>query len=178
MNYTKQDVIVRLKAMLESLSTKPITPDMVDFYIDCLSDEGYSCSQLIGAIKEAGKNESYGCPKPSDILKHLRPSEEDKRAKASNEWARVKFVLSRDRDGSELNDDKVTAYLISTRFTLSDLSECDDVQIKFRERDFIQAYLDYSESGSMQEHIQLEKPRETLQLSGMAAKLTQYKLKE
>lgn len=157
MNAKKEDIkrlMRKLKGMFEAHSKKP-TEEAIEYYLDALTDDNHTYDEIIWAIKECGKKQHYGCPTPGDILANLQETEADKESRASHEAARIEYAVRND-NFEGLRDDPVTAFLLNTRYRPEVLENMTEESFKFKMIEFKKDYLNYSESGQMQEHIGLK----------------------
>ena len=173
MNNKKQEVMRRLKGLIESKTNREVSEEVIETYVEAF--EGFTPDQIIHGMKQCSKTKTYGI-QPSDIIEHLKPLDADFRAVAEQELAKVVKAVSRDNE-RHLGDDKTTLYIIrQTGFeNLTDYNDFDWSNFK---RSFIARYMDSIQSESVQEHIKLGKGGNTLQLNSLAGLLTQNRLKE
>ena len=183
MSLTKKNVIDILKGMLESFNNKPSSQGVIDYYVMVLFDDGHSIDQVAWAIKEAGKNASYGCPKPFDILKLLKPSVEDKNAIAEEQWS-ILYNACFNRDNPDpkqiKNLDDTALYLHDTSYGKMVMCWSDYDRFIYLKINFLKAYHDHSEGSAIKEHIKLKSSSTSKDLQSLSAKMaagmTQHKL--
>lgn len=73
-NPTIEDVFRKLKALIKIKTKKDFDSDMVEIFKDALSE--FTPEEVLYGIKMCSQTETYGID-PSDIVKHLKPSEEE-----------------------------------------------------------------------------------------------------
>jgi len=78
--------IVRMYKLFD----KEIENDVLDMFVSCLS--GYELNQIKGAMAKAAMSCSF-CPKPADILKHLKPSSDDQACQAADAVKRLQRAI-------------------------------------------------------------------------------------
>lgn len=149
MNEKSEQIAKALILMFNVFKEEP-SKEVLSVYIKLLLP--YEISEIKQSISNAVA-ESEFCPKPATILKHLKPSEHDLKAHANNELARVIQSVRRG-DVECLKGDRLTTYLLSSRWNLKRLQE-DMLENDFKwfQKEFVEAYINYSQSPRMLETV-------------------------
>lgn len=150
MNDKSEHISKALVLMFNLFKEKP-SKEVMAVYINCLKP--YELKDIKSAISIAVNSSEY-CPRPATILKHLRPSKDDLKAKAINEATRVIESIRRG-DSKCLTGDPLTAYLMNSRWRLHILQDnLLESEVKWFQKEFIDTYISYSKSPAMLDVIE------------------------
>ncbi len=78
------DITKKLRALIKMKSKREFDPDMVQLFLEALSD--YTPVEVLHGIKMCSKAKTFGI-EPHDIIVHLEPSQEERDAKADERIA-------------------------------------------------------------------------------------------
>ena len=140
-------IVAALGAMFETYEHSP-SEGVVKIYVSYLIE--HDVEQALMAIRLATKDCDY-TPRPSQIIKHLENSDADIEARAVAEVGLIKPGESL-ADLKRKTDDKITIYLMSTRWTMGEYGDTGsmtgDSFMWFQERLHQGLCDDFQESGS------------------------------
>jgi hypothetical protein len=118
--------------------------DVIEMYISCLQE--YSVKEIRIAMSQAAKECEF-CPKPVNIIKHLKPNSEDIHAKAIVESQKALHSL-KTGNSSYLKGCSITESLMQGRWNLETVNVGGQFYDFFPQQ-FIKAYIDNYNSPAM-----------------------------
>ena len=77
MNDEQLKIIGKLKALIKIKTSKEFDQDMVQMFLDALGE--FTPEEILFGIKKCAQTKTFGID-PSDIIQHIKPSEEDRTA--------------------------------------------------------------------------------------------------
>ena len=137
MNRNEQ-ILKALKLMFEIYKEEP-SEMVMRVYLSVL--EPYSVDNIKRAISRVVQECKFR-PVPADLVQYLKPPIQDIEAHAMNECARVvKAIRTQNKD--HCRGDKITEYLMATRWNINSLGMKPENELPFFEKDFFRTYMTF-----------------------------------